>query len=156
MSELEAAPTNTTYFECVSPILTVSDLAASLDYYVKVLGFKINWRTPDVASVGRGRCGIMLCEGEQGHPGAWVWIGVGDTDLLFQEYAATGAKMRHPPTNYPWAYEMQVLDLDDNVLRLGSEQKANQPIGPWLDMNGVLWIQSADGKWKRAESVKTA
>jgi len=98
----------------------------------------------------------MLCEGEQGHPGTWVWIGVGDADLLYQEYCAKGAKVRHPPTNYPWAYEMQILDPDGNVLRLGSEQKADQPVGPWLDMNGVLWVQSAPGQWKRAESSKTA
>jgi hypothetical protein len=28
-----------------------------------------------------------------------------------------------PPTNFPWALEMQVKDPDGNVLRIGSEPK---------------------------------
>jgi|SRR5579871_4527328 len=145
---------NVTYFECVSPILPVADLKQSINYYVRVLGFKLNWETPVFAEVSRGRCGLMLSQCDQGHPGTWVWIGVGDADLLFQEYTARKARIRHPPTNYQWAYEMQVSDLDGNVLRLGSEQKAGQPIGPWLDMDGIEWIHS-DGKWVRAESARS-
>ncbi len=95
----------------------------------------------------------MLCEGEQGHPGTWVWIGVEDAGQLFEEYSASGAKVRHPPTNYEWAYEMQVEDLDGNVLRLGSEPKPGEPIGPWLDMNGVLWEKSPDGGFRRVEKA---
>ena len=147
---------NVTYFESVSPILPVVDLKDSLRYYTRVLGFKVNWEAPDMASVGRGRCNLMLSEREQGHPGTWVWIGVGDADLLFQEYCAKRARIRHPPTNYSWAYEMQVSDLDGNVLRFGSEPKANEPIGPWLDMDGVLWTQSAEGQWVRTEAAKSS
>jgi hypothetical protein len=94
----------------------------------------------------------MLAENDQGHSGTWVWVGVGDAELLFEEYCAKRARIRHPPTNYDWAYEMQVYDLDGNVLRMGSEPKANTPIGPWLDMNGITWTQSADGGWKRADT----
>jgi hypothetical protein len=63
-------------------------------------------------------------------------VGVDDADALLHEYRATGAKIRHAPTNYPWAYEMQVEDLDGNVLRLGSEPKTSEPAGEWLDMRG--------------------
>lgn len=143
---------NTTYFEGVNPILRVADLKDAIKYYVQVLGFKLNWEGPFVAGVGRGRCNIMLSEGDQGHSGGWVWVGVGDADLLFQEYCARRARIRHPPTNYEWAYEMQVSDLDGNVLRFGSEPKQGEPIGPWLDMNGVSWKQSPDGQWVRADN----
>ncbi len=54
-------------------------------------------------------------------------------------FRARGAKVRHPPTNYEWALEMQLEDLDGNVLRLGSEANKGEPIGEWLDMNGVRW-----------------
>ena len=59
-------------------------------------------------------------------------------------------RLRHPPTNYQWAYEMQVEDLDGNILRLGSDSKSDQPIGEWLDMDGDCWTQSSDREWKRA------
>lgn len=150
MPQAQETKTSSIYFENVSPILPVADLAASLEYYVNVLGFKINWQAQGFASVSRGRAGLMLCEGEQGHPGTWVWVGVSDADQLFDEYRASGARIRHPPNNYPWAYELQVHDLDGNVLRMGSDQKSDQPIGTWLDINGVEWTQS-DGKWVRVD-----
>ena len=138
-------------FEGVSPILRVESLPASIDYYVRVLGFKLDWESPGViASVSRDRCGIFLCEGDQGNPGGWVWVGVGDVERLFEEYSGKGARIRHPPTNYPWACEMQIEDPDGNVLRMGSEPKPNEAFGPWRDMRGDLWLMKPDGGWTRA------
>lgn len=115
-------------FEGVWPIFRVADLDASLRYYIDILGFTIDWKYEGViASVSRDRVGIFLSEGDQGHPGAWVWIGVGDVDALFHEYRAKGAKVRHPPTNYSWAREMQIEDPDGNVLRLGSDPDDEAP-----------------------------
>ena len=151
MSLAESAEPAVVAFEGVSPILRVNDVAESIGYYVRVLGFKIEWQTPYVASVSRGRCHIFLSEGDQGHPGGWVWIGVEDADALLREYQRTGAKIRHLPTNYPWAYEMQVEDIDGNVLRLGSEPRENEPIGEWFDMQSQRWLPLPDGRWKRGE-----
>jgi catechol 2,3-dioxygenase-like lactoylglutathione lyase family enzyme len=123
-------------FEGVTPILRVQDIPRSLDYYVQKLGFTVDWQSPYFASVTRGNCHIFLSRGDQGHVGAWVWIGVEDAQALFDEYQRTGANIRHAPTNYSWAYEMQVEDIDANVLRLGSEPKPDQPYGEWLDMEG--------------------
>lgn len=136
-------------FGGVTPILRVANLAASVEYYVIVLGFKIDFDDGSIASVSRGRCGLFLAEGDQGHAGAWVWVGVSDIEPLFEEYCARGARLRHPPTNYRWAYEMQIEDLDGNVLRFGSDAKADRPFGEWLDMRGNRWIPSADGRWTR-------
>jgi predicted lactoylglutathione lyase len=131
---------NAINFHPASPILRVQDLDASIDYYTDALGFTIDWQDSGVmASVARGACHIMLAQGDQGNPGSWVYIGIGDVDVLYAEYKTTGAKIRHEPTNYWWAYEMQVEDLDGNVLRIGSANRKDMPFGEWLDMNGNLW-----------------
>lgn len=135
-------PTSQT-FGGATPIFCVASLLASIEYYVRALGFQLDWEGPgNFASVSRGHCGIFLCEQDQGHPGAWTWIGVNDAESLAAEYRARGAKIRHPPTNYPWAYEMQVEDPDGNVLRFGSEPKKDEPFGPFLDMHGRSWPMS--------------
>ena len=152
MSERESTKAAATVLGGVTPIFRVQSLSASIDYYVKVLGFKIDWEHHGIiASVSRDRCAIFLCEGDQGNPGTWVWIGVGDAELLFDEYRRKGAKIRHPPTNYQWAYEMQIEDLDGNVLRFGSDPKEDQPLGEWLDMQGRSWTRSPDGGWTQIE-----
>src|SRR5213082_3355067 len=136
----------------ITPIFCVRDLRASIDYYVRVLGFDLNWDYGDgFASVKRGRCEIFVTTAAQGNSPAWAWVGVDDAEALHRELLARGAKIRHAPTNYSWAYEMQVEDLDGNVLRLGSEPKEDQPFGEWLDMHGVRWLRRGDG-WTRITS----
>ena len=135
-------------FGGVTPVLRVRDAAASRDYYVQALGFKVNFETEDFVSVSRGRCCLFLCEGDQGHAGGWVWIGVEAIEPLFEEYRAAGAKVRHAPTNYWWAYEMQIEDIDRNVLRMGAEPKDGVPMGEWLDARGEVWVKAA-GEWTR-------
>ncbi len=135
------------------PVFRVANLRASIDYYVNVLGFKLDWGDPAMfASVSRDRCTLFLCEGDQGNTGAWTWIGVGDAEALCEEFRGKGAKIRNPPTNFQWAYEMQVEDLDGNVLRLGSDPKDDQLFGPWRDMHGDLWVTKPEGGWMRAAS----
>jgi len=151
MSSRELALPAAVSFEAVSPILRVQDLSASIDYYVRMLGFAIDWQGPYFASVSRGKCHIFLSQGDQGQPGTWVWIGVENADALLEEYRRTGAKIRHMPTNYPWAYEVQMEDLDGNVLRLGSDSKKDEPTGEWLDMHGQRWVPLPEGGWKRAK-----
>jgi hypothetical protein len=119
-----------------APVFRVVSMPAAIEYYVEKLGFRHNWGSGGFASVSRDRCTIFLCEGDQGHFGTWVWIGVSDAAALEPELRAKGAKIRHAATNYPWAYEIQVEDLDCNVLRLGSDKLEDQPYGEWLDMEG--------------------
>jgi predicted enzyme related to lactoylglutathione lyase len=147
MSDTETPKAAATPFENAIPVLRVGNISASIDYYLRVLGFKLNWPPENgFASVSRDRCHIFLCEGDQGNPGSWVWIGVDDAEALFGEYKSRGAKVRHPPTNYAWAYEMQIEDLDGNVLRLGSDPKPGLAIGEWLDMRGDVWAPTPDGR----------
>lgn len=144
-------------FGGVVPVLRVRSVRRSIDYYTRALGFKVEFATPDgaepnFASVARGRCNLFLCQGDQGHSGSWIWIDGVDIEQVYQEYQASGAVIRNPPTNYSWALEMQVEDPDGNVLRIGSEPKPNEPMGEWVDMNGVRWTPQLDGGWKRKEN----
>jgi catechol 2,3-dioxygenase-like lactoylglutathione lyase family enzyme len=133
-------------FGSAAPIFNVQSLEASLAYYVDRLGFKIDWQHPALfASVSRDRCTIFLCEGDQGHAGTWVWIGVDDAERMHEEYRRNGAMIRHKPTNYDWAFEMQVEDPDGNVLRMGSEPREGEPIGEWLDMHRRRWVRTPEG-----------
>jgi catechol 2,3-dioxygenase-like lactoylglutathione lyase family enzyme len=135
-------------FEGTTPILRVASVSASIEYYVNALGFTVAWQTDNFACVRRDRrCSLFLSEGDQGNFGTWVWIGVTDADALYQELLEKGARVRHRPTNYAWAYEMQVEDLDGNVLRMGSDSKDGETENEWLDMHGVLWVRTPEGGW---------
>lgn len=138
-------------FHPATPILRVANLEASRAHYTEILGFTEDWGDRWFASMTRGRCTLFLCEGDQGHPGGWVWIGVSDADALCAELRAKGARIRHEPTNYPWAREFQVADLDGNVLRLGSDVPDGARMGEWLDAAGVRWAPVEGGGWSRVE-----
>lgn len=152
MSGEKAPKAATITFHGATPILRVGSLQPSIDYYVNVLGFEVDWQGPGIiASVSRGACTIFLTEGDQGNPGGWAFIGVSDVEPLFEDFRARGAKVRHPPTNYAWAYELQIEDPDGNVLRFASDPKEGQPFGEWLDMRGDRWAKSPAGGWTRVE-----
>ena len=120
--------TTKTKFEHADPILRVNDMAASRKYYVDVLGFtSAEWGNDIFTSVNRDTAGIYLCQGGQGQPGTWVWIGVDDVAALHEEYTASGAKIIRSPANYPWAYEMHVEDPNGHILRFGSEPRSDMP-----------------------------
>jgi len=60
--------------------------------------------------------------------------------------------VRHAPTNYRWAYEMQIEDIDGNVLRMGAEPKDGVREGEWLDARGEVWLKSTAGEWTRKKT----
>ncbi len=113
--------------ENTCPILRVENLDRSLDYYLRVLGFKVNWQDADSAGISRDNGHLMLILQCQGAPGTYVWMGVQDVRAFREEVAARGAKIRHEPQNYPWALEMKIEDPDGHVLRVGSNPIEGQP-----------------------------
>lgn len=139
------------HFGHTTPILRVTDFDASVAYYVSALGFTLEWRDGRFGSVGRGHAHVMLCEGSQGGPGTWLYVGVSDADAAHEEFRRRGARIRQEPVNYPWgAREVHVFDPDGHVLRFGSDALEGEPLGDWLDENGVRWSPQSDGSWTRA------
>ncbi len=132
MSEPAPIPSAATNFHAAVPILRVRHHALSLDFYTRVLGFKADWNVGGMASVSRGGCSLMLCDGAQGQAGTWVWIGVGDAEALHDELMSRHATIRLPPTNYPWALEFHLEDPDGHILRFGSEPGNDRPFSPWV------------------------
>lgn len=135
-----------------TPIFRVADVEVSLAYYVERLGFAVEWRDGGVASVRRGDAALMLCADDQGHAGTWAWIATSDVDRLYAELAERGARLRHPPTNYPWgSRECQVTDPDGHVLRFGADLRADEPMGEWRDGDGRRWAPLPDGRWRASD-----
>jgi ankyrin repeat protein len=117
---------HTNRFELAVPILSVTDMRASLDYYVDKLGFKKKWEwgdPPDFACVARDEVELFLSLGTQRvAAGSWISIFVQDVDALYEDYKQRGAIIRQPPTEYPWGMrEMNVEDLDGHRFRLGTD-----------------------------------
>lgn len=104
-------------------------MRVSLDYYTRVLGFELDWGgdAEPMASVSRDGHSIMLCEGDQGNSGTWLWVGVHDVEPLYKQLRARGGVIRDEPMNYEWALEMRVEDPDGHVLRFGSEPRLDRP-----------------------------
>ena len=112
------------YFESAIPILNVSNVPASIAYYVDRLGFRLEWDwgdPPGFACVFRDNVRIFLCQGAQGAAGTWIAINVQDIDALYDAYRERGVTIRQKPTNFPWGMrEMNVEDPDGHRLRMGS------------------------------------
>ena len=115
--------------ENVTPILNVSDMNRSLAFYTDILGFeKADWGDDSFTSINRDKMGIYLCKGAQGVSGTWIWIGFdGDIFSLHQQLKAKGVTIQLPPTNFSWAYELQVVDPDGHVLRFGTDPDDKEP-----------------------------
>lgn len=118
------APAKDNKVASITPILSVQDLPASLDYYITKLGFQKQWEhgdPPAFASVERDGLCIFLAQGEQGQPGTWVYIVVADVNALHEDLVARGATIVDPPSDRPWGMrEMLVQDPDGHHLRIGS------------------------------------
>lgn len=105
------------------PVLPVRDLERSIEFFQRTLGFDLQWKTPEVCSIARDGCSIMLQRRSDGSR-ATVWIGL-DGHSLYAKLAECGATILQPPTKQPWAYEMKIADPDGNTLWFGADPEAD-------------------------------
>ena len=120
MTSREHSEGMSTRVERINPCLSVRDVASSVRHYVDVLGFDLYVETPRLGIVVRNGHQIHLRKGDPGCGATRVWIGVEDVEVLHEQYRARGATIRKALTNYSWAYEIEIEDIDGYVLTIGS------------------------------------
>ena len=128
------------YAKAITPILNVTDIAASFVWFEKWGWKKLwDWGTPPTfGAVGSGECEIFLCQGAQGgrgkgtntttfqvdgdetgDKGAWMSLWVDDVDEVHRQCVAAGIEVTFAPHNMPWnVREMHVRHPDGHVFRV--------------------------------------
>ena len=120
----------------VTPILNVSDFAASVEWFAK-LGWEKAWAwgdPPGFGAVCSGDVQIFLCLDGQGgrgksdlpttqfetdDKGVWITIWVDDVDSIYKDCLEKGIEVTWPPTDEPWnVREMHIRHPDGHVFRI--------------------------------------
>jgi hypothetical protein len=71
---------------------------------------------------------VSLRKGGRDSSPTRIWIGVEYVAVLYEQYMARKVKIAQEPTNYTWAYQMIVEDLDGNLLVFGSAPLEDKPL----------------------------
>jgi catechol 2,3-dioxygenase-like lactoylglutathione lyase family enzyme len=120
------------------PILSVADIARSVDFYVGKLGFKEDWRHAEegkviVAQVSRSGCELLLDCQEMAPRGASMFF-ISLDDPLLETLAAFRAEMREkgvPVKDGRWGYHLAIVeDPDGNQLTFPYPQDYTPPETP--------------------------
>lgn len=127
---------------CITPILNVSDMAQSFDWFQR-LGWTKNWewgQPVDFGCVGSGSCEIFLCLNGQGgrgrgtntttfrqpgddalDGGVWMSVWVQDVDRVYRTAREQGIDVTCAPENMPWGVrECHLRHPDGHVLRVSA------------------------------------
>ena len=98
------------------PGLPLSDVAAGVEYYQRVLGFHVNYVQSDFGVMDRDDVTILLIQRKPEHSGiSFCEAYVRDADALHAELVGRGADVQGEPVSHPWGLrDFHVLDLERN------------------------------------------
>ncbi len=98
------------------PGLPLTDVAAGIEYYRRVLGFHVNYAQSDLGVMYRDDATLLLLQRKPEHSGvAWCEAYVRDADALHAELVGRGAKLLGEPVSHPWGLrDFHALDLEGN------------------------------------------
>jgi uncharacterized glyoxalase superfamily protein PhnB len=109
-------------------VFTVSDVAASLGFYLGRLGFCEHFRLgdpPSYAILERDAVSLHLMstsEAPESCGRSSIYVFAADVDRLHEELQALGCPIEVPPTDFFYGMrEMSVRDLDGNRITFGQE-----------------------------------
>jgi uncharacterized glyoxalase superfamily protein PhnB len=110
--------------EAAVPILSVADLSDALEYYERVLGFRVGWRwgePPRLASVCRDRVELNLSRSPEAKPGASrVYFQMAGVDTYYERITVAGAKVAVPLADRPYGMrDFRIVDPSGNELSFG-------------------------------------
>ena len=116
-------------FPSAVPEIPVNSIDKATAYYVKHLGFHMDWgdEAGGIAGLSKGNCRVFLTNppfrSMYGNAGSVViWLNLNskaEVDQLHEQWKASGAKMISGPEDKPWKlHEFTVGDLDGNLLRV--------------------------------------
>lgn len=130
----------------LSPILAVTDVAASVRYYTEILGFEDGWvwgEPPDHGGVGKNETAFQFTRNLElaaTAGGREFWVRVSSIESLFGQHTAAGAEIVWPLEAKPWGVrEYAVRDNSGYVLRFaepGTEREASQDLPECIRIEG--------------------
>ncbi len=126
--------------EMVSVRYMVDDVAKSVDFYTKVLGFEVLNAFPAFADVARGKLRVLLSgpmssagrpmpDGEKPGPGGWnrIHLIVDDIDAEVARLRGAGAPFRNDVIEGPGGKQVLIQDPSGNVIELFQPAAAFSP-----------------------------
>jgi uncharacterized glyoxalase superfamily protein PhnB len=111
-----------TKLRAICPIFQVADLQRSIDFYTRVLGFKLSWTAGeplDRASLCLDAVEITI-ETDPAPVRGKAYVYVAGVDAYYARAAAAGAKVSVPLANRFYGMrDGRIVDPDDNELHVG-------------------------------------
>lgn len=108
-------------FEAVAPIVSVNSLEQAIDYYQRVLGFKLAWEWGDLAGVCRDHVELNLSG--SGAPGAMpskMYIHMAGVERYYHELLEAGVQPAIPLAERPYGMrDFRIVDPSGNELSFG-------------------------------------
>lgn len=103
------------------PELPFTDVRAGVEYYQRVLGFRVNYAEGDVGVMDRDDVTLVLIKRTDRHAGIGsCYAYVNNADALHAELTRRGANVQGAPVSHPWGLrDFQVLDLEGNRITFG-------------------------------------
>lgn len=116
-------------FPAAVPEIPAASIDKAVAYYVKTLGFTVDWGGEEggIAGISRGDCRLFVTNPSFhktfGNGGTILfWLNLSskaEVDELFAEWEAAGAKIVSAPEDKPWKLrEFMAADLDGNQIRV--------------------------------------
>lgn len=109
------------------PVLPVSDITRSLQYFTQTLGWTEVWRSDNLGTVSRDGHQIMLSQLLPVNGGTTAWIGLRDDSLMETYRHQAGITVVQDPINWNWGYDMKIADPDGNLLWLATGPRDDLP-----------------------------
>ena len=107
-----------------APLLVVPDVAATADYYRKVLGFESDpdGASPEYTVVWRDNASVHLTPGEQAPSGVRIFFWVKDVDALYEQVCERGAEIEMPIETRPYNIrDFAICDPNGVLLVFGQD-----------------------------------